>query len=80
MAVSVAFTLAEAAEVLDPPMSERQLRMLVKALGWKPAGSRFTGRSGHPYRTYDMARIQRLHAALIPFMDRATALAEDGIP
>lgn len=69
MAVSVAFTLAEAAEVLDPPLSEAQLRAIIKALGWQPAGKRYTGRDGRPRPTYDMARIQRLHIALRPFME-----------
>lgn len=69
MAVSVAFTLGEAAEVLDPPLSEDQLRRIIRALGWKPAGHRYNGKSGHPPATWDLARIQRLHAALLPFMD-----------
>lgn len=77
MAVSVAFTLAEASQVLDPPLSEQQLRMMVRALGWRPAGKRYTGRGGHPVSTWDMARIQRLHIALLPFMD-APATAGDG--
>jgi hypothetical protein len=80
MAVSVAFTLGEAAEVLDPPMTEKQLRAIIKSLGWKPAGMRYTGRSGHPVATWDMARIQRLHIALLPFMDAPAATAAgDGV-
>ena len=80
MSVSVAFTLGEAAEVLDPPVTEKQLSMIIRALGWKPAGHRYTGRGGHPHSTWDMARIQLLHAALIPFMDApATAGGGDGV-
>lgn len=71
MAVSVAFTLGEAAAVLDPPLSEDELRAIIRALHWKPAGKRYTGRGGHPFDTFDMARIQRLHIALRPFMDAA---------
>jgi len=81
MSVSVAFTLSEAAEVLDPALSEKQLRMIIRALGWKPAGHRYTGRGGHPFATYDMARIQRLHIALLPYLDApATADGGDGVP
>jgi hypothetical protein len=81
MSVSVAFTLGEAAEVLDPPLSERQLRAIIRALGWQPAGKRYTGRGGHPCATYDMARIQRLHAVLLPFMiGGASAGDGDGVP
>jgi hypothetical protein len=81
MSVSVAFTLGEAAEVLDPPITEAELRAIIKALRWKPAGMRYTGRGGHPYRTWDMARIQRLHAALLPYLDApATADRGDGVP
>lgn len=69
MAVSVAFTLGEAAAVLDPAMTEDELRAIIRALHWKPAGKRYTGRGGHPFDTFDMARIQRLHIALRPFMD-----------
>lgn len=70
MAAALAFTLAEAVTVLDPPMTEQQLRMIVRALGWQPAGKRYTGRSGHPGSTFDAAELMRLHAALIPFMAR----------
>ena len=76
-AVLVAFTIGEAATVLDPPLTEDELRAIIRALRWKPAGKRYTGRGGHPYATWDMARIQRLHAALLPFMD-APATAGDG--
>jgi hypothetical protein len=81
MAVSVAFTLAEAAAVLDPPLTEKQLRAIIRALGWQPAGSRYTGKGGHPHSTWDMARIQRLNIALIPFNDApATTGAGDELP
>lgn len=61
-------TLAEASEVLDPPMTERQLREIVHALRLKAVGTRPTGRSGHPYATYPAADIMRLHRALVPFL------------
>ena len=64
----IAFTLAEAATILDPPMNERQLRMIVRALGWQPSGKRYTGRSGRPVDTWDAAAIMRLHGALAPLL------------
>lgn len=65
--MDVALTLAEAATLLDPPMTERQLRAIVRALRWQPAGWRHNGH-GHPYATYQAADIMRLHAALLPFL------------
>lgn len=69
MPAAVALTLAEAATVLDPPMTEKQLRTIVRALGWQPCGWRHsgTGRS-HPVACYDATEIIRLHGALTPFM------------
>lgn len=69
MAAAVGLTLAEAATVLEPAISEQQLRAIIRALGWQPAGWRHpgTGRA-HPVATYDAAEIIRLHGALTPFM------------
>jgi hypothetical protein len=67
MVQAVALTLAEASQVLDPPMTAAQLRTIVRALGWQPAGYRYTGRSGHPAATYSATRLLELHAALSPF-------------
>ena len=61
-------TLREAAEVLEPSMTERQLRDIIRALGWPPAGHRASGRRGHPRATYPAADILRLHAALSPWL------------
>lgn len=80
MAANLAFTLAEAATVLDPPLSEQQLRMVIRALGRQPDGHRYTGRSGHPASTYDAAWLMRLHGALIPFMDQLPSGHEDDVP
>jgi len=80
MAVTLAFTLAEAATVLNPPLSEHQLRMIVRALGWQPCGKRYTGKGGHPFGTYDAARLMELHAALLPFMDGAGTRGGDEVP
>lgn len=61
-------TLAEACEVLNPPVDEKQLREIVHALRWQPAGHRQTGRSGHPRATYPADAIMKLHLALAPFL------------
>lgn len=68
MATDLAFTLAEAAQVLDP-MTEEQLRLIVRALRWQPAGKRYTGRGGHPVSTWDAQRLIALYAVLAPFLD-----------
>jgi len=68
MPPAVAFTLREAAQVLNPPVTEHQLRQIVTALGWKPDGHRHTGRRGHPCATYNAATLLQLHAALAPFI------------
>jgi hypothetical protein len=69
MATALAFTLAEAATVLDPPMTEQQLRAIVTALGWQPDGHRHTGRAGRPAPAYDATRLMQLHAAVTPFIE-----------
>jgi len=73
METAVTLTLSEAAAVLNPPVTEQQLRQIVSALGWKPAGNRHTGKRGRPWPVYDAARLLELHAALVPFLanDRA---------
>lgn len=68
MPAAVTFTLAEAAMVLDPPVTEQQLRAIVTALGWKPDGWRRRAARGHPFPEYDAAEILKLHAALVPFL------------
>jgi len=70
MSANLAFTLAEACEVLEPRWTEPQLRAVIGFLGWQPAGKRYTGRPGHPVATFDVARIMQLHRALVPFMEK----------
>jgi hypothetical protein len=67
--VDADLTLAEAVTVLDPPIGETQLRAIVRALRWAPAGTRPTKRRGHPTLTYDATRIMALHRALLPFLE-----------
>ena len=69
MATALAFTLAEAVEVLDPHMTEQQLRAIVTALGWQPDSHRHTGRAGRPTAAYDATRLMQLHAAVAPFIE-----------
>jgi hypothetical protein len=66
--MAVQLTLSEASEVLQPPMTETQLRMIICALRWRPDGKRHNGRPGHPVATYSAARIFTLHAALAPWL------------
>ena len=68
MVTAVTLTLHEAAQVLDPPMTEQQLRAIVHALGWQPDSQRYTGRAGRPTASYDATRIMALHGALAPFI------------
>ena len=68
MVQGVTLTLAEAAMVLDPPVTEQQLRAMVTALGWQPYGVRRTGRAGRPLPEYDATRLLELHAAMVPFL------------
>lgn len=71
---AVTLTLAEAATMLDPPVSERQLRAIVAALRWQPSGVRYTGRAGRPAPRYDAAELMRLHAALAPWLARSNGV------
>ena len=65
----VALTLAEAAAVLEPPVTEYQLRHIIHQLpGITPAGARRQGRPGRPELTYRAADLMRLHAALVPWL------------
>jgi len=63
-----AWTLDEAAALLDPPMSVEQLRRLVQAVALQPVGTRRTGRRGRPAPTYDSAALLRAHAAIAPLL------------
>lgn len=69
MPAAVTLTLAETAGLLTPPMSERQLRQVVRALRIRPAGWHHPGSGrGHPVARYDAGLLFRLHAALVPFL------------
>lgn len=73
-----AWTLDEAAALLDPPMSVEQLRHLVQAVGLRRVGTRRTGRRGRPAPTYDSAALLRAHAAIAPLLVKAQHAPRDG--
>ena len=63
-----ALTITEACTILQPPIGERALRDVLRALRVKPAGvRRHTG--GRPAATYDIAEICKVHAAISPWLD-----------
>jgi len=70
--VDADLTLAEAATLLDPPMTEKQLRAFARALRWQACGYRYTGRGGHPTLTYRAEEIMRLHKALSPWLEQSS--------
>jgi hypothetical protein len=77
----ITLTIAEAAAILDPPMTEDQLHCIVRALGWRPDDRRRNGRPGPPAYAYDATRIMRLHSALIPFITNSVQqCARDRMP
>lgn len=57
----VELTIAEATQLLEPPIGERQLAEIIRALRIKPAGKRRTGHVGRPADTYDWTTITELH-------------------
>ena len=64
----VALTIDEAATVLAPPITRRQLADLIAALHIRPVGKRPQPRRGRPALTYDAAELMRLHAAVAPWL------------
>jgi hypothetical protein len=68
MAATLAFTIPEACEMLTPAIGEDQLREIIRALRWTPAGRKYTGHAGRPTLTWDWADITKLHAAISPWL------------
>jgi hypothetical protein len=71
MAATLAFTIPEAVTMLSPAVSEDQLRDIIRALRWQPAGRKRTGHAGRPswsVLTYEWEQILRLHGALAPWL------------
>jgi len=70
---AVTWTLAEAAAWLDPPVTEEQLRELVRALRIEPAapsGAPGQRGRGRPPSRYGAVEIMFLHAAVAPWLWR----------
>jgi len=65
----VAVTVAEAVTLLNPPIGERELRDILRALHIPSAGRRWTGNSGRPASLYHWDQITRVHAAIAPWLD-----------
>ena len=66
--VDTDLTLTEAASILQPPITEPQLRAIIRALRIQPAGSRRNGHPGKPHATYTWTEISQLHHALTPWL------------
>jgi hypothetical protein len=62
-------TVAEAVTLLRPPIGERALRDILRALAITPCGRRRAGNTGRPADLYDWADLTRLHAAIRPWLD-----------
>ena len=65
---TVALTLREITPLLDPPIDEKQLRLLVQALRIQPVEWHKHGHVGHPVARYDAATIFKLHGAISVFL------------
>ena len=77
MSDAIGWTIAEAAaefERAGVPVEERRLRAIIRNLpGFNPVGetkSGPTGGRGHPL--YEIGALQRLHAALAPWLTAET--------
>jgi hypothetical protein len=62
------WTLADAAEWLNPPITLEQLQLIVRALGIQRTGTRNHQHAGRPVATYDPAELIRLHAAIASWL------------
>lgn len=72
----VALTLTEAASVLEPPITEHQLRIIIRALAIQPVGNRYSGQAGRPQATYDATELTRLAGALAPWLETSDGLRQ----
>jgi hypothetical protein len=62
-------TLGEFAEYADPPLTERQLYMIVAHLpNFTPVGRRKQHGKGRPTSVYSAVDLMRLHAALADWL------------
>ena len=63
-----AWTLDDAAALLDPPVTRAQLAAIVAALRIPPIGHRHLPCPGRPSATFDAKDLMRLHAAIAPWL------------
>ena len=75
--MDVQVTLAEAVTILHPPITERQLRAIVKALGWRSTNHQQGGRGHHA--TYPWQQLEDLHHALLPFRQETSYALGGGV-
>jgi hypothetical protein len=61
-------TAREIADLLDPPVTTRQVMCIVQLLGLKPCGYRRSGQRGRPAALYEPAAVMKVHAALVPYL------------
>jgi hypothetical protein len=60
-------TLAELADLLDPPVTVEQVKNLIHAVQLQPVSYRRTGRQGRPAPEYDARLVMQAHGALSQF-------------
>jgi hypothetical protein len=66
--VDVDLTLTEATTLMNPTISEPQLRAIIRALHIPHTGTRPNGHPGRPALTYPASQLMQLHAALVPWL------------
>lgn len=73
MTAKAGWTITEAcAQFADTgiPIDPRQLRLIIRALRIRPVGETTPGgRGGRGHALYPIDQLQRLHAALAPWLD-----------
>ena len=66
--MSAGLTVHELADLLDPPVTTRQVKCIVAIIGLKPCGYRHTGHPGRPAALYEARVIMEVHAVLMPWL------------
>jgi hypothetical protein len=63
------WSIEDAAALLHPPMTARQVRALIDFTGLAPIGRRPSGpRGGRPAAVYDPSALMRAHAVIVPLL------------
>lgn len=77
--MSDGWTIQEAAELLDPPMTADEVRALIIAARIQPIGRRRRApgsAGGRPPHIYDPEMLLKAHAAIAPLLARPAVLCE----